>query len=42
MKYKDAKRVADEGRSAWRGDDEIRSYLSSIVKNKVPEIPLEL
>lgn len=41
IKYKDAKKVADAVLSM--GDaEEIRTYLSSIVKNKVPEIPLEL
>jgi phosphoenolpyruvate-protein phosphotransferase (PTS system enzyme I) len=41
IKYKDAKKVADA--VLGMGDaEEIRSYLSSIVKNKVPEIPLEL
>jgi phosphotransferase system enzyme I (PtsI) len=41
VKYKDAKRVA-EAVLGMGGAEEIRTYLSSIVKNKVPEIPLEL
>jgi phosphotransferase system enzyme I (PtsI) len=41
VKYKDAKRVA-ERTLAMTGETEIREYLSSIVKNQVPEIPLDL
>ena len=41
IKYKDAKRVAETvlGMSSAA---EIRDYLSSVVKNKVPEIPLDV
>jgi phosphotransferase system enzyme I (PtsI) len=41
IKYKDARRVADKVLGMTREHD-IREYLSSIIKNKVPEIPLEL
>jgi len=40
VKLKDAKRVADKV-LALSTEDEIKEYLSSVVKNKVPEIPLE-
>ena len=40
MKYRDARKVAETA-LAMSDADEIRAYLSSIVKNKVPEIPLE-
>ncbi|MCC6398330.1 MAG: phosphoenolpyruvate--protein phosphotransferase [Bacteroidetes bacterium] len=41
IKYKDARRVADKVLGMTRERD-IREYLSSIIKNKVPEIPLEV
>ncbi len=40
VKFRDAKRVADKIIS-FSTEGEIKEYLSSIVKNKVPEIPLE-
>jgi len=40
IKYKDAKRAADAV-LGMRDAEEIRVYLSSILKNKIPEIPLE-
>lgn len=40
IKQKDAKRVADKVLSL-RTEEEIKEYLSSVVKNRVPEIPLE-
>jgi phosphoenolpyruvate-protein phosphotransferase (PTS system enzyme I) len=40
IKYKDAKRVAEAALGMGCADD-IREYLSSIIKNKIPEIPLE-
>jgi phosphotransferase system enzyme I (PtsI) len=40
VKYRDAKRVAETA-LGMEDAEEIRAYLSSIVKNKVPEIPLE-
>ena len=41
VRYKDAKRVAERA-LAMTTDTEIREYLSAIVKNQVPEIPLDL
>jgi len=41
IKAKDAKRVADKV-CALHTETEIRSFLSSIIKNKVPEIPFDL
>jgi phosphoenolpyruvate-protein phosphotransferase (PTS system enzyme I) len=41
IKTKDAKRVADKV-CALSTETEIRAFLSSIIKNKVPEIPFEL
>jgi phosphoenolpyruvate-protein phosphotransferase (PTS system enzyme I) len=41
IKVKDAKRVADKV-CTLHTEAEIRAFLSSIIKNKVPEIPLEL
>ncbi len=41
IKFKDAKRVADKV-CALHTEAEIRAFLSSIIKNKVPEIPYEL
>jgi len=40
IKFKDAQRVAGKVLTMTREKD-IRDYLSSIIKNKVPEIPLE-
>jgi phosphotransferase system enzyme I (PtsI) len=40
VKQKDVKRVADKV-LAFSTEDEIKDYLSSVVKNKIPEIPLE-
>ncbi len=40
IKYKDARRVAEKVLGMTRGP-EIREYLSSIIRNKVPEIPFE-
>jgi phosphoenolpyruvate-protein phosphotransferase (PTS system enzyme I) len=40
IKYKEAKRVADKV-LAMSTEQEIRDHLSSITKNKVPEIPLD-
>lgn len=40
IKVKDARRVAERV-LAMTSEQEIRSYLSSIIKNKVPEIPLD-
>jgi phosphotransferase system enzyme I (PtsI) len=40
IKYKEAKRVADKV-LAMSTEEEIRDHLSSITKNKVPEIPLD-
>jgi phosphotransferase system enzyme I (PtsI) len=40
IKFKDAQHVAEKVLGMTREHD-IRSYLSSIIKNKVPEIPLE-
>jgi len=40
IKFKDAKRVAEKALTMTTVG-EIREYLSSIIKNKVPEIPLE-
>jgi phosphotransferase system enzyme I (PtsI) len=41
IKFRDAKRVSDKVLS-MSTVEEIRTYLSSIIKNKVPDIPLEL
>jgi phosphotransferase system enzyme I (PtsI) len=41
IKLKDAKRVADKV-CALHTEREIRAFLSSIIKNKVPEIPFDL
>ncbi len=41
IKLKDAKRVADKV-CTLHTESEIRTFLSSIIKNKVPEIPLDL
>jgi phosphotransferase system enzyme I (PtsI) len=41
VKYKDAKRVAERALT-MSSETEIREYLSSIVKNQIPEIPLDL
>ncbi len=41
IKFRDAKRVSDKVLS-MSTVEEIRAYLSSIIKNKVPDIPLEL
>jgi phosphoenolpyruvate-protein phosphotransferase (PTS system enzyme I) len=41
IKAKDAKRVADKA-CALHTETEIRAFLSSIIKNRVPEIPFEL
>lgn len=41
IKLKDAKRVADKV-CTLHTEAEIRAFLSSIIKNKVPEIPFEL
>jgi phosphoenolpyruvate-protein phosphotransferase (PTS system enzyme I) len=41
IKQKDAKRVADKA-LAMASDHEIREYLSSIIRNKIPEIPLDI
>jgi phosphotransferase system enzyme I (PtsI) len=41
IKLKDAKRVADKV-CALHTEHEIRAFLSSIIKNKVPEIPFDL
>jgi phosphoenolpyruvate-protein phosphotransferase (PTS system enzyme I) len=41
IKAKDAKRVADKA-CTLHTETEIRAFLSSIIKNKVPEIPHEL
>jgi phosphotransferase system enzyme I (PtsI) len=41
IKTKDAKRVADKV-CTMHTDTEIRAFLSSIIKNRVPEIPLDL
>ncbi len=41
IKLKDARRVADKV-CALHTEAEIRAFLSSIIKNKVPEIPFEL
>jgi len=40
IRQKDAKRIADKA-LAMTTDGEIRDYLSSIVKNKVPDIPFD-
>ena len=40
IKYKEAKRVADKVLT-MSTEQEIRGHLSSIIKNKVPEIPLD-
>ena len=40
IKYKEAKRVADKS-LAMSTEQEIREHLSSIIKNKVPEIPFD-
>jgi len=40
IKLKDAKRIAEKV-LAFKTEEEIKEYLSSVVKNKVPEIPLE-
>jgi phosphotransferase system enzyme I (PtsI) len=40
IKFRDAKRVSDKVLS-MSTVEEIRTYLSSIIKNKVPDIPLE-
>ncbi len=40
IRYKEAKKVADKV-LAMSTDQEIRDHLSSIIKNKVPEIPLD-
>ena len=40
IKHKEAKRVADKV-AAMSTEQEIRDHLSSIIKNKVPEIPLD-
>jgi phosphotransferase system enzyme I (PtsI) len=40
IKYKDAKRIADKVLSLHT-EDEIREYLTSVVKKQLPEIPLE-
>ena len=40
IKYKEAKRVADKV-LAMSTDQEIRDHLSSIIRNKVPEIPFD-
>jgi len=40
IKQKDARRVAEKA-AAMASDGEIREYLSSIVRNKIPEIPLD-
>ncbi len=41
MKLKDAKRVADKV-CTLHTEQEIRAFLSSIIKNKMPEIPFDL
>lgn len=41
FKYKDAKRVADKALT-MATEDEIRDFLTSMLKNKLPEIPLEI
>jgi phosphotransferase system enzyme I (PtsI) len=41
IKFRDAKRVSDKV-LLMSTVEEIRAYLSSIIKNKVPDIPLEL
>jgi phosphotransferase system enzyme I (PtsI) len=41
IRLKDAKRVADKALT-FTTDEEIRAYLSEVVKNKVPELPLEI
>ena len=40
IKYKEAKKVADKS-LAMSTEQEIREHLSSIIKNKVPEIPFD-
>jgi phosphoenolpyruvate-protein kinase (PTS system EI component) len=40
IKYKEAKRVADKVLT-MSTDQEIRDHLSSITRNKVPEIPFD-
>jgi phosphotransferase system enzyme I (PtsI) len=40
IKQKDARRVAEKA-GAMASDHEIREYLSSIIRNQIPEIPLD-
>jgi phosphotransferase system enzyme I (PtsI) len=40
FKYKDAKRIADKVLTL-AAEDEIKDYLAAVVKDHVPEIPLE-
>jgi phosphotransferase system enzyme I (PtsI) len=40
VKHRDARRMADHVLSLAT-EDEIKEYLSSIVRNKVPELPIE-
>jgi phosphotransferase system enzyme I (PtsI) len=41
VKHRDAKRVADRT-LAMTSEAEIREYLSSVIKNQIPEIPLDV
>jgi phosphotransferase system enzyme I (PtsI) len=40
VKYKDAKRIADKVLTL-QTETEIKEYLSSVIKDKLPDLPLE-